>query len=194
MVGGCSEQLSESMELRPASQYIFPRQIGMRVFKYVLHISFATIVPMTLAVAAVFICPLVTDLLHIGIPASTYQRLGSTPPFLIQIVAALILGLLLSTRIGERKCALWVWFIPAVWMLVGIATWKPTGSVFDASIWQWFFSANWWALPASPFRSRCVTDQFTHTVPLFTSVAYAFGAFLRMPHAAKSGSIRMVAR
>ena len=163
----------------------------MRAFKYVLHLSSATIVPMLLAVAIVFICALVTDLLRIGVTASAYERLGSTPPFLIQIVAAFVLGLFLSTRIGVRNGALWVWVIPAIWMLVGIATWKPTGSVFDASIWRWFFSASWWALPASPFRSRWVIDQFTYTVPLFTSVAYALGASIRMAHPAESGSIKM---
>jgi hypothetical protein len=31
---------------------------------------------------------------------------------------------------------------------------------------------------------RWVTDQFTHTVPLFTSMAYAVGALLRRPGAA----------
>ena len=163
----------------------------MTVFKYVLHLSFATILPMLLAVAVVFVCALVTDLLRIGITASTYQRLGSTPPFLIQIMTALVLGLLLSTRIGGRNGALWVWVIPAVSMLDGIATWKPIGSVFSASVWQWFFSASWWALPASPFRSRWVIDQFTHTVPLFTSVAYALGTFIRTPHSAESGNIGM---
>ncbi|HWR15623.1 MAG TPA: hypothetical protein VN577_12395 [Terriglobales bacterium] len=160
----------------------------MKAFKYLIHLLFATIVPMFLTVAAIFVSATVTDLLGKFVSGSSYQRLGSTPPFIIQTAIALVLGLLLINRIGERKAARWVWVIPAAWMIVGIVTWSRIVSLPNISVWQWFFTGDWWDLPASPLRSRWVIDQFTHTAPLFTATAYTVGGLLRPEKLSKNGA------
>ncbi len=112
----------------------------MSLSKYVLNLLAATILPPVLAVVAVMACSVLTDTLHIGVAATTYERIGATPPFVLQILFGLSLGFLLSKRIGHVKSARWVWLIPAAWMLVGIATWHPF-TVSSLSRWEYFFSS-----------------------------------------------------
>jgi hypothetical protein len=149
----------------------------MKFSKYFLNLLAATILPSVLAAVAVVTCSVLTGLLNIGVTAATYQRIGAASPFVLQTLFGLLMGLLLSKRIGDVKSAQWVWVIPVTWMLFGIVIWRPV-VVPNLSPWEYFFSAQWLQLPPSLLRSRWVTDQFTHTVPLFTSVAYSVGAFV----------------
>ena len=96
------------------------------------------------------------------------------------ISIALLLGYILGGRTANRMFALWVWAVPALWMLFAVLVWNPTTGVGE-SVWGYFFGGAWWGLPASPVRGKWVADQFTHTVPLYTSIAYALGAVLRRP-------------
>ena len=160
----------------------------MSLSKYILNLLAATILPPVLAAGTVLICSVVTGLLNIGGTAAMYQRIGAAPPFVLQILFGLSLGFLLSKRIGDVKSARWVWLIPAAWMLVGIVTWHPF-AVSSLSPWEYFFSSQWLQLPPSPWRSRWVTDQFTHTVPLFTSVAYSVGVFLESRRLGESAGL-----
>ena len=146
--------------------------------KYLLNLLAATILPPLLAAAAVVACSVLTGALHVGVTALTYQRIGAAPPFVVQTLLALALGFLVSKRIGDARSARWVWVIPAAWMLVGIISWLPATTA-STSAWEYFFSPQWLQLPPSPLRSHWVTAQFTHTVPLFTAVAYSMGAFLQ---------------
>jgi len=133
---------------------------------------------MLMAATLVFLFASFGDVLRLQVPASAYQRLASTPPYMFQVFSAFLLGIVLSGSVRNRKCGLWAWVPPTIWMLLGLALWKPIAGA-SLSVWQYFFTGSWWQLPPSPLRSQWVTAQFTHTVPLLTSVAYALGALLR---------------
>ena len=133
---------------------------------------------MLLAVVLVFVSAFLTNLLRLQVSALAYQRLASTPPYTVQMLSAFVLGFALSASPRSRKCALWIWVLPAVWILLALATWQPVQGA-SASVWQYFFTASWWQLSPSPLRSQWVTAQFMHTVPLFTSLAFTLGGSLR---------------
>ena len=153
---------------------VFPKY-----FVYFLNLLAATILPALLAAGALGMAADLAEALHLGSTATAYQQLGGVPPFLLQSLLGLALGYSCFLAQGiEGKLAQWVWVIPAAWMLVGIATWQPVTSASN-SVWEYFFSTQWLRLPPSPVRSHWVTAQFTHTLPLCTSLAYSMGALLR---------------
>ena len=77
---------------------------------------------MLLAVVLVFVSAFLTNLLRLQVSALAYQRLASTPPYTVQMLSAFVLGFALSASPRSRKCALWIWVLPAVWILLALAT------------------------------------------------------------------------
>lgn len=164
------------------------------VLKFLLHLILATIIPMLLAPIVLFVSALVTDFLRLGVSAQDYQRLLGTPPFLLHLSIAFVLGFLMTKKIGADNVARWVWVVHVVWLIIGIATWQQLSVASDISVWQWFFSGKWWTLPASPARARWVGDQFTHTLPLLTALSYALAGLARgdEPVEARSAEVDVV--
>jgi hypothetical protein len=150
-------------------------------FRYIVLLVVATAGAMMMAVAFVFLGAFLKSLFRLPVSALTYQRLVSTPPFPVQIISGLVLGVALSGSTRNRKYGLWIWIVPVVWMLLALATCRPVEGA-STSAWQYFFTASWWQLSPSPLRSQWVTAQFMHTVPLFTSLGYTLGAWLRPKH------------
>ena len=150
-----------------------------KYFVYFLNFLAATTLPALLGAGALVTSAEIAEVLHLGPTATAYQQIGAAPPFLVQTLLGFALGYyFFLARGSDGWVALWVWVIPAAWMLVGIATWQPVTSA-TISVWEYFFGTWWLRLPPSPVRSRWVIAQFTHTLPLFTSLAYSMGAFLR---------------
>jgi hypothetical protein len=153
------------------------RRLSIAV-RYALLLVVSTAGAMTLAVGLIIVCAFVAGLLRVQVSALAYQRLASTPPYTVQMFSAFLLAIALSGNRSNRNCGVWVWVAPAMWMLMALMIWQPVKGA-GSSVWQYFFTGSWWQLRPSPFRSQWVAAQFTYTVPLFTSVAYALGALLR---------------
>jgi hypothetical protein len=158
-----------------------------KALRYAIQLASATALPVFVAAVAVIISAFITDLLRLGITASAYQRTASTPPFIVQLSIALLLGYALGGRVRSRPYALWVWVLPVAWMLFAVVVWHPTGDSTQ-SVWKYFLSGEWYRLPLTPTRSKWVTTQFTHTVPFYTSLAYAAGALMRRPSSSEQTS------
>jgi hypothetical protein len=150
-------------------------KIGAWILRYGLHFVAATLGVMAITVVAVWTPTFFLGYFLPAFPAYPVLRLAQTPPYIFHLVMGLLLGYFLGDRVENRRCAEWAWIIPAAWMLLGTCVWTSHAGL---SVWERFFSADWWSLPPSPFRARWVVDQFSHTAPLFTSIAYALGAFL----------------
>lgn len=88
------------------------------------------------------------------------------PHYWGEIAVGLIGGVLVGARV-KPALAKWVWVLPSIWVLVYMAY-----SVHSGDVWSKFFTSGC----ASP-NIACPQQSFG-TFPLFSSVAYSFGAWL----------------
>lgn len=143
--------------------------------RFAVHQLVATLVVM---VAAPIVLAVIGPALRV-FGVSFYMRqfhwiLTETPYFPVQIVFALILGYFLCCYIGDRSM-LWVWILPLAFLAWAFATNTNGLSLGGVSgpggRFAHFFG--WGCQPAN----HCL-DQLVVTLPFYTSVAYAIGAFL----------------
>lgn len=118
-------------------------------------------------------------------PAATmYSLVTGTPYFPIQIVFALLVGLLMGRHFRQRTI-MWVWVIPLAFLLyalIAVPTFLPslTPKALQAGIGQSRLSHyfGWGCRPID----YCLDEEIA-TLPLYVSLSYSLGAFLarRMP-------------
>ena len=93
------------------------------------------------------------------------------PFFPMQASVALVAGFALGRRhtaFGRTLAARLVWIIPLAWLLLLMATWRPS-LLNPEDMWQHFFLSRSW----SSVRIQLIT-----TLPFVTSVAYAAGNWI----------------
>src|SRR4051812_17916302 len=102
------------------------------VLRYTMHLAVATLGAMLLAVPVVFACAAVTDVFRLGVTGTAYQRLGSTPPFVIQVAIAFVFGFAVAAWNANRDSAKWVWVVPTIWMMIALIAWKPVAGATES--------------------------------------------------------------
>ncbi len=118
--------------------------------------------------------PLLYPLAHVlnaGLSFHQFNRIFSVPYFPVQIAFGFAVGYLGRKRFGTRF-SFWVWIFPLTIFIWHFVAFEP--SVFE----------NLWRVRLDHFvGSTCrppkCFDQLSYTSPLYTSIAYTFGAFVR---------------
>jgi len=100
-----------------------------------------------------------------------FNRIFSVPYFPIQIAFGLAVGCIGRERFGTRF-TMWVWVVPLL-----IFTWHFVA--FEPSILQNFWLSRFEHFLGSACRPPACFDQLRYTSPLYTSIAYSFGAAAR---------------
>ena len=102
-----------------------------------------------------------------------FSRILSQPQFPVQVAVGLVVGYALSRRF-DGLLTPWVWTLPLLVLLVRFFLFTP--GIFEGA-WKaridHFFGDGCRPLPLYCF------DQMTYTAPLYTSLAYSLGAWLR---------------
>jgi hypothetical protein len=113
---------------------------------------------------------------HPGPPATFVQKVTNAPldpPFLGEMVIALVLGLALN-RWLESKSAKWAWILPLAWLvflIIGERPRNPLEGTFFHATWNNFFSMD----PGE----EGLAAMFG-TAPFYSSIAYSIGAWLAL--------------
>jgi hypothetical protein len=132
-----------------------------------LHVILATVaVPVSSAMLYYVVKPVL----------SPFDSLGHDVPliwpfFPVQSLVGLLTGFLLfvrRTRFGRSRVARFVWIIPAAWFSLMFLAWG-SHSVLSENRWEHFFLSG---------LGDSKREQIFITLPLLTSVAYAFGNYL----------------
>ena len=100
-----------------------------------------------------------------------FNRIFSVPYFPVQIVFGFAVGYLVQKRLGARF-SFWVWTVPFSIFLWHFVAFEP--SAFE-SIWQTRLAR----FVGSACRPPACFDQTSFTSPVYTSIAYVFGASVR---------------
>lgn len=87
-------------------------------------------------------------------------------PFPLQLLAALLLGVLNAPRLSLASLARWVWVVPSFALLLRLFSWKPYSTLIAETPWQHFFG---------PCLRLYCPEQFTVTLPFYASLAYSLG-------------------
>jgi hypothetical protein len=106
-----------------------------------------------------------------------YSIVSELPYFPVQIIFALILGLLLGRALRHRSIV-WVWVLPLVILCYSLVTARvliPTSVLARPGVFQSRFS-HYFGSGCQP-AAHCL-DQLLVTMPFYSSLAYSVGAFL----------------
>jgi len=100
-----------------------------------------------------------------------FNRIFSVPYFPVQIAFGLTVGYLGQKRFGTRF-SFWVWTVPLL-----IFIWHFFA--FEPSVLQGFWRVRLDHFVGSACRPPACFDQMRYTSPLYTSIAYTLGAFVK---------------
>lgn len=138
---------------------------------YSLHVLLATAGSAVLAAVLAALAFLVTGLFDKTIPLAFFQRILVNRYFPLQVALSISLGYLASGKLPNKRYALWSWVVPAGVLAVSLILWRPTtvlGGGWSAVLHHFF--------GASATGSITNLDQFTRTLPFYTSIGYTTGA------------------
>jgi hypothetical protein len=94
------------------------------------------------------------------------------PTYLFFILAGSGLGYLVN-RHQRSRAALWVWVLPAIWSVYGVAGDLSSGIHHGESVLDYI-----WNVLILPHRELAYVAQWVIGAPFFSAVAYSFGAWL----------------
>jgi hypothetical protein len=100
-----------------------------------------------------------------------FNRIFSVPYFPVQTAFGFAVGYLSRKRFGTRF-SFWVWTVPLlifIWHFVA----------FESSTFAGFWRVRLEHFVGSACRPPACFDQLSYTSPLYTSIAYTLGAFVR---------------
>ena len=106
-----------------------------------------------------------------------YSIVSKLPYFPVQIIFALILGLLLGRALRHRSIV-WVWVLPLAVLCYSLVTARvliPTSVLARPGVFQSRLS--YYFGPGCQPAAHCL-DQLLVTMPFYSSLAYSLGAFL----------------
>lgn len=130
------------------------RKIGV----YALHVLVGTI--------GVFVVSALLDLILEALSSvSVADAVFGGPVFFGQIGLGFLLGFTLNQQL-RSKSAMWVWVLPAVWLIAAIPS--AFGSLYGPNGWGTLFGTK--------CRPDCL-DQLITVCPFYGSVAYSLGSW-----------------
>jgi len=109
--------------------------------------------------------------LSAGLSFYQFNRIFSVPYFPVQMTFGFAVGYLGAKRFGTRF-SFWVWTVPLlifIWHFVA----------FEPSVFEGFWRVRLVHFVGSACRPPACFDQMRYTAPLYTSLAYVLGAFVR---------------
>jgi len=123
------------------------------------------------AAASMFLLYPLARALNAGLSFHQFNRIFSVPYFPVQIAFGLSVGYLGRKRFCTRF-SFWVWTVPLlifIWHFVA----------FEPSVFESFWRIRLDHFVGSGCRPPACFDQLRYTSPLYTSIAYTLGAFVR---------------
>jgi hypothetical protein len=119
----------------------------------------------------------VAQALNASLSFHQFNRIFSVPYFPVQIAFGFAVGYLGRNRFGTRFSS-WVWTVPLLILIWHFVAFEP--SVLES----------WWRVRLDHFlgtacRPPACFDQLSYTSPLYASIAYTLGTFLRKKASAR---------
>jgi hypothetical protein len=148
-----------------------PRSWFREVVKLGLEVFVASYGSTAAAAASMFLLYPLARALNANLPFHQFNRIFSVPYFPVQIAFGLAVGYLGGKRFGTRF-SFWVWTVP-----LAIFIWHFFA--FEPGVLEGFWQVRFDHFVGSACRPPACFDQTSYTSPLYTSIAYTFGASVR---------------
>lgn len=153
-------------------------QKGVALSKYVVALFTAVYGSVAVAVVVSLPLPIFSHLAHNDSAMDVWSALLDRPYFPLQVFAALALGWI-TFRWLKEGWILFVWALPLIQAVIALAVYNHRYGTSDWNdIWVTFF--NW--------QCGCSASlpQWSVMFPLYTSIAFSLGAFMRTRYKASA--------